>query len=63
MKSEQCPNTSCGLATAMCLDHDPITGADVPYNAALAPIPARPSMALRIAAWRTANRREHGRAS
>lgn len=56
MRGFPCPNTSCGLDSSMCLDHDQTTGANVPNNPALVPVAPRPVAALRIAAWRAAQR-------
>ncbi len=55
MRGFPCKNTSCGLDSTMCLDHNQTTGEATPTNPALAvaPAPIKPSasMALRIAVW------------
>jgi hypothetical protein len=59
MRGFACKNTSCGLDSTMCLDHDQTTGAPVPTNPALVvkTYGVSPTwMALRIARY-NANRR------
>ncbi len=56
MRGFPCKNTSCGLDSTMCLDHNQVTGAKVPTNPALAPVAPRADAALRLAAWRAAQR-------